>query len=153
MKSKLAILLSILIVPLLLATTNVQAAGGSGGYADTSSEGYLVDAFGFPPYGTSRIFRFCAVDTYGALWHLTASSGTITGTRDNLSNCIWNINGNYTGANFHMNLTLTSGSSCCTSGYTDGTASKRSRTATGDTYWTGSCGNSGPWAYTWTKCP
>lgn len=151
MKSKLAILLVMMIFPLLLATTDVKADDGSG-YTSTSTQGVLVDAFGFPPIGTSRTLTFCAVDTYGALWHLTAAGGSITGTRDNLSDCVWNIAGNYRGANFHMDLTLSAGTLCCTSGYTDGTANKPSRTAFGDTYWTGNC-NSGPAAYNWTQCP
>ncbi len=151
MKSKIriAIILIALIFPLVAFSTQAKADGS--GYTPQSSEGVLVDSFGFPPVGTTKIFNFCAMDNSGGLWHLTASSGTITGTRDNIADCVWNVSGTYQGPNFHMDLFLSSGTQCCTSGYTDGIVDKASRTASGDTYWTGNC-NSGPWVYIWSKC-
>ncbi|HDL01576.1 MAG TPA: hypothetical protein ENH23_05015 [candidate division Zixibacteria bacterium] len=133
----------------LVSPLSVSAEDGSG--VGGTSEEYIQERWGFPPQSSEYIFNFCAEDQYGAQWHLTSSNGTITGYRDMLSDCVWNISGNNNGPNFHMELVLTSGTSCCTSGYTDGVADKQSRTAEGDTYWTGSC-SSGPWPYYWVQC-
>jgi len=100
----------------------------------------------FPAPDAAVAVQTCAVDNYGAYWHLSASGGKITGTRDNLQDCVWGLSGAYRGPNFQIDLVLQSGSSCCTSGYIGGTVDKPSRTAAGQTYWTGNC-SSGPWDY------
>lgn len=138
---------------LALSQAGTALAEDGSGCCSEGGEVYFVEEWGFPPPGSSEIYKFCAVDQYGGQWHLTASNGGITGYRDKISDCVWNVSGAYHGKIFHMDLVLTAGgNSCCTSGYTDGVVDVKTRTDKGDTYWTGNC-HSGPWPYYWTQCP
>ncbi len=155
--------ISALTATLLVAATSAFAANGAG--MITSEEEALLDfsfdglyAAGFDQieavYGHDGVnlnMELCMVDQYGGQWHLILAEGSITGNRDMISDCDWALDGEYWDYNFHIDLTLRVGGSCCETGYTDGTASMNPWTAHGDTYWTGNC-DSGPWPYDWVEC-
>ena len=154
--------LSTLSAALLLVSTSAFASVGGSGMAAVTDEAMIIDgltAAGFDVIDTEYYYdgptlniALCMMDQYGGQWHLTVGGGNIGGHRDMISDCDWALDGYYTGYNFLIVLSLISGESCCTSGYTDGTASRNPWTASGNTYWTGNC-SSGPWPYDWVECP
>jgi len=126
----------------------VAAQDGSGAGASESLENYVIREFGVVPRDSSVNLMFCMADQFDGRWHLNATRGSITGTRDNISTCVWAVNGGNIGRNFSLDLTLTSGGSeCCLTGFSEGTVDRPSRTATGTTTWGSNC--SGTFDYQW----
>ncbi|MAE72408.1 MAG: hypothetical protein CME06_18300 [Gemmatimonadetes bacterium] len=156
--------LSTLSALLLVSTTAFASVGGSGMAAVTdealvefsvdglTAAGFDVIDMEYYYEGPTLNAALCMVDQYGGQWHLIVGGGSISGHRDMIADCDWALDGYHNGLNFHIDLSLISGSSCCTSGYTDGTAARNPWTANGNTYWTGNC-DSGPWPYDWVQCP
>ena len=143
---------SILALFLSSAALNIVAAQGGSGEGD-GLENFVIREFGFVPRGSSTTLMFCVEDQFAGQWHLNATNGSITGTRDNILDCVWSVNGTNIGPNFSLNLTLSSGtSSCCLTGFSEGVANPRSKSAVGTTTWGGNC--SGTFAYQWqAPCP
>jgi hypothetical protein len=122
-----------------------MAADGAGG----ASAADVLHEFGFVSRGDSTRLMFCAVDQFGGEWNLNATNGVITGTRDNIQDCVWSVSGSNVGPVFSMNLDLAAGgTNCCLTGFAEGIGDKPSKSAAGDVTWGSNC--SGTFAYTWT---